>query len=131
MKAEEIREYPSALIDAAVKEVGGDPKKLPRDAAMMGVVSALLAELTAQVAEANEHLAKIANPLMVVVNEESPWVMLSDGKTKLMIDRREVIGVRRSGPEVEMMSQVNTRGVVYIVQGTVVEVCKKLGIPTE
>ena len=87
-----------------------------------------LSELCLQQAEASEHLAKIANPLMVV-NAESSWAMFSDGKSLVAIDRREVIGVRRSGPRSEMMSQVDTRTGLYIVQGTVVEVCTKLGIP--
>ena len=89
-----------------------------------------LSELALQFAEANEHLAKIANPL-IEVNAKSPWAMFSDGKTLVAIDRREVVGVRRSGPESEMMSQVDTRTGLYIVQGKVVEVCKKLGIPVE
>lgn len=95
------------------------------------VLADMLTEIALQLAEANESLKKIANPIVEVVNEESPWVMLSDGKAKLMIDRREVIGVCRCGPEVEMMSQVNTRRTGYIVRGTVVEVCEKLGIPTK
>jgi hypothetical protein len=126
MKADDIRELNRKLQEEGLKteSVGA------QDAGMKSLVCSLLAELTAQVAEANVHLAKIANPLMAV-DAESPWVRFSDGKTLVAIDRREVVGVRRSGPESEMMSQVDTRTGLYIVQGTVVEVCKKLGIPTQ
>lgn len=90
----------------------------------------MLREIAAQLAEANDHLAKIVNPMMVV-KAESPWVSFSDGKTLVMIDRTQVHGVRRSGPEHEMMSEVSTHNGSYMVEGTVVNVCAKLGIPME
>jgi hypothetical protein len=126
MTSDEIRELNVRLQDEGLKT----ESVLAHEIGLKSLACSLLAELVAQIAEANEHLVKIANPL-IEVNAKSPWAMFSDGKTLVAIDRREVVGVRRSGPEAEMMTQVSTRFGFIIIQGTVVEVCAKLGIPVE
>ena len=68
MKAEEIRKK-SETYSAAMKEVGNvDSSALIVEAAKLEMII----EIAAQLAEANEHLTKIANPLLVV-DAESPW----------------------------------------------------------
>ena len=94
--------------------------------------TAIYVEIAAQLAEANEHLAKIANPL-IIVNAESPWVTLTWNGRSWVVDKREVASV----------SAVNDHQCVVVrrgeggddpgryCHGTFSEVCTKLGIPTK
>ena len=92
-------------------------------------------ETAAQLAEANEHLAKIANPL-IVVNAEPPWVWLTFGGKPFVVDRNEVTGVAPLDSGIgndRPLVQIGVKGQPWskAADGTVEEVCKKLGIPTE
>jgi len=87
-----------------------------------------LSEIALQFAEANEHLAKIANPMMVV-NAESPWVWLTFRGKSFVIHKDEVSGVDSIGDVVS----IGMKGQPWLksADGTVAEVCAKLGIPVE
>jgi hypothetical protein len=80
MNAAEIREW-------AGKLMGPEPEKI--------FLIQATAEVAAQLAENNEHLAKMANPLMVVT-AESPWVTFKrTGKFggSFSVDRNSVLSV--------------------------------------
>jgi hypothetical protein len=135
MKAEEIRNYPNVLTEAAVKEVGGDPKKVPRDVMQMSITMMLLAELTAQIAEANEHLAKIANPL-ITVNAESLWVnFITEDHRRVVFDKGEVVDVHEGVDPIDnrrLIVVISLRNQRYFrIIGDYGVICAKLGIPVE
>ena len=68
-------------------------------AAENSLTLSLLAEFVAQIAEANESLRKIANPLHAV-DAESPWVTLSWRGREFVVNRNDVSSVDqyRSNP---------------------------------
>ena len=130
MKAADIR-----LLNQRCQEITGKPT-LGRKEQEIGLESlkiSMLTEIAAQLAEANEHLAKIANPVMVV-DAESPWVWLKLRGVPFVVDRNEVTGVElmdsglgSDNPKVS----IGMKGQPWLTtaDGTVVEVCKKLNIP--
>ena len=87
-------------------------------------------EIAAQLAEANEHLAKIANPLITV--EESPWVEFPvlwgvDRTDKMVVDRRSVTAVT---PRIDArVCAISHDGMQTVVDQPYVDVCRKLRIP--
>ena len=93
-----------------------------------------LLEIATQIAEANEHLKCIAHPPICI--EGTSWVRLTDGKDIFIIDSREVTGVAQldSGIGSDRPTvQIGMKGQPWskAADGTVEEVCKKLGIPTK
>jgi hypothetical protein len=88
-------------------------------------------EIAAQLAEANEHLAKIANPLITV--EGSPWVTFSYKGRKVVIHRDIVRGVRQLPlvPEDDPVPvvEIHSGNTTWWVEGYLVDVCGKLRIP--
>lgn len=88
-------------------------------------------EFTAQLAEANEHLAKIANPLMVTEESKLKWVglVVEGNPTKVNVDEVAAV-VATNIPDVNC-SVILRSGCSMFAKGTVTEVCKKLGIPVE
>ena len=92
MKAEEIRKK-SETYSAAMKEVGNvDSSALIVEAAKLEMII----EIAAQLAEANEHLTKIANPLLVV-DAESPWLTLKWRDREFVVNRDDVSSVHQYG----------------------------------
>ena len=98
-------------------------------------LDSILRELAAQLAEANEHLAKLANPLMVV-NAQSLWVAfwLTNGK-RINFYRGSVMTVSEGnggdlGIGLPTCFITAADREVYTVKGNYLEVCAKLGIPT-
>jgi hypothetical protein len=93
----------------------------------------MMAESAAQLAEANDSLKRIANPL-ITVDAESPWVWLNCNGKPFVVDRNEVSGVAHldSGIGNDMPKvQIGMKGQPWskTADGTVEEVCKKLKIP--
>ena len=62
MKAQEIRKLNEKLQEQMLES----KTVAEHDAGFHSLQLSLLAEIAAQIAEANEHLAKIANPLMTI-----------------------------------------------------------------
>jgi hypothetical protein len=115
MKAKEIQERIANIeVDYQAKE---------NDDASMGTCF-WLAQIALQLAEANYHLAKIANPLMAY--DGPRWVHFKRGLGELLIDANGVIGVGRETGELTCI--ICAAGKRF-VDGTVEEVCKKLNIP--
>lgn len=93
-----------------------------------------LMEIAAQLAEANENLEKIANPLMTV--SRSPWVKLKNWKgMSVVINRDEVVAVIEWPVDVTQSNYINSclivlkSGYQESAIGTGEQVCQKLGIP--
>lgn len=93
-------------------------------------IAMFLCEIAAQFAEANEHLAKM------MVCDVSDWVWLKSNGKDFVVDRRDVtgvapldIGIGNDSPKVciGMKGQPWSKS----ADGTVREVCAKLGIPLE
>ena len=124
MKAKDIR----SLYEKLQEKILNSTSVAEHESGFNSLALSLLSEVAAQLAEANEHLAKIANPLM-----RSPrWVTLKcnlgKGTGSLVIDANDVIGV---GCQNEEPTCVICAAGKRFVDGTVEEVCTKLGIPME
>jgi hypothetical protein len=129
MKAADIR-----LLNQRCQEITGKPT-LGRKEQNIGLESlkiSMLTEIAAQLAEVNEHLAKIANPVMVV-DAESPWVTLAYHGKSYMVNREAVEVVERGNDHQCIVTMINEGGENpgRWCDGTFEEVCSKLGIPTE
>jgi hypothetical protein len=100
-------------------------------AALWSLGLSLFAEAAAQLAEANEHLAKIANPLMVV--NQPRWVWFKYNAFRYVVDAREVASISVPDPNHCVIIMRNEGGPDpgRFCEGSYEEVCTKLGIPTE
>jgi hypothetical protein len=89
-------------------------------------------ELAAQLADVNESLRKIANPPMVV-NGSSPWVWLKYHDKSFVIDKNEVAFVCAPNDHQCLIYRRNEGGedAGSWCEGTLKEICTKLGIPLE
>ena len=95
-----------------------------------------LSELCLQQAEANEHLAKIANPLVVVNQPRWVWFKYAafgekTGEFRYVVDAREVASISVPDPNHCVIIMRNEGGPDpgRWCEGSYEEVCKKLGIP--
>ena len=104
-----------------------------QEAGFKSLLLSLLSEIAAQLAEANENLKKIANPLMVVENASSPWVWLKNNQMRYAVHRDEVASI--SAPKdnqcVVLMKNEGGEDPGRWCDGTLEEICGKLGIPLE
>ncbi len=129
MKAQAIRELNERLQEQILKA----QTPAEHDAGFQSLQLSVMTEIAAQLAEANEHLAKIANPLMEV-NAESSWVWLTCGGRPFVVDRNEVTGVALWDSGVDCGKPavlIGMKGQPWskVADGTVEEVCNKLKIP--
>lgn len=125
MNADEIRAH-------SVKEI----------ASFSSMNCRMLIELTAQIAEANhqfgvfrrelgEELKRIANPH--VVNSQSPWVTMTYNGRKYLVNKESVAMVERCN-DTKCIITMHTEGGENSgrwCDGTMKEVCSKLGIPVD
>ena len=91
----------------------------------MSAVLSIMAEMAAQLAEANVHLGKLCEE---VENVESPWVGFVDDHGELLSINRDDVAALREGNS--NTSYVYLRGVSnsFCVRGSASEVCSRLGI---
>jgi len=139
MKAEEIRKMPLAAMEeikAAVATATDHEHGL--QLIVGGYCAAFLevaAEAAAQLAEANEHLAKIANPWSTADQESLVvWTWLTSNGKPFAIDCREVTGVASLDTGIgsdHPTVVIGMKGQPWSksADGTVEEICSKLGIP--
>ena len=125
MKAKDIR----TLNEKLQEQILNSTSVAEHEAGFNSLALSLLSEVAAQLAEANEHLAKIANPLM-----RSPrWVWFKYNAFKYVVDAREVVSI--SVPDqthcVILMRNEGGPDPGRWCEGSYEEVCAKLGIPTE
>ena len=93
------------------------------------VVADVLVEIAAQLSEANEHLKRIAYPLIVNEEAKPEWAWFEKDGKKYPVKIDQVAAVTPSNAEEVFIALKNGGGAW--AEGTVVEVAKKLGIPTE
>jgi hypothetical protein len=128
MKAEDIRELNLRLQEQA-QRTGNIAM---HNGAFMSAALSLFAEGVAQMAEMNEHLKKIANPLFTV-NAEAPWVSFTGIEgDPIAIDRGTVSAVRSfvyDDNRVQTVIWSQGSGCFFNVREPMEEVCAKLGIP--
>jgi hypothetical protein len=100
------------------------------------VISAGLAvaafEIAAQVAEANEHLKRIAYPLITVGEAKPKWVRLVVDGYGAMVDAESVVAVTHVAGASDSFKHCHVvfgSGGSLFVEETEDAVCKKLGIP--
>jgi hypothetical protein len=130
MKAKDIR----TLNEKLQEQILNSTSVAEHEAGFNSLALSLLSEVAAQFAEANEHLAKIANPLMGYDGPRWAW-MTYNGKP-FVVDAREVTGI---APMDSGIGNDSPRVVIGMkgqpwsksADGTVEDVCTKLGIPTE
>lgn len=126
MTANDIRELNVRLQESAQRTgtIGA------HNGAFISAALSIFAELAAQVAESNEHLKRIANPLMDV--HVSPWVELNAWGQPVVIDRNEVscvLGIVAHDTKEPRCCVVTLKsGTNHTVVGSVVEICAKLRI---
>lgn len=120
MKAEEIRKRQSHMHDVDRGEEND----------FQIAVCFWLSELAAQLAEANEHLKKIANPLLVM--EESPWVKLAWHTQSVLVKASSVEAVFTAHDRVGIrLLGANRLEECLWSSEPFSEVCAKLGISVE
>jgi hypothetical protein len=101
------------------------------EAGFNSLALSLLSEVAAQLAEANEHLAKIANRTITV--EGTRWVWFKYYTFRYVVDAREVASISVPDPNHCVIIMRNEGGPDpgRFCDGSYEEVCKKLGIPTK
>jgi hypothetical protein len=101
------------------------------EAGFNSLALSLLSEVAAQLAEANEHLAKIANRTITV--EGTRWVWFKYNTFRYVVDAREVASISVPDPNHCVIIMRNEGGPDpgRFCDGSYEEVCAKLGIPTE
>lgn len=128
MKAEEIRNAYLEMMAALKKADNAEMMLLGH----IPVVALMITEIAEKMAEINEHLIKIANPLLVV-DAESPWVQLSWRGRSCVVHRDDVSAVFQYGTS-KTESVVVRRGDVgddagHCCEMPLSELCAKLKIP--
>lgn len=128
MNADEIRNKRERFSE----RISGSMACEPNEKDMSRYQGDMIRETAAQLAEINEHLAKIANPLMVV-NGTSPWVWLKYHDKSFVIDKGEVAFVCAPNDHQCLIYRRNEGGedAGSWCDGTLKEICTKLGIPLE
>jgi hypothetical protein len=127
MKAKDIR----TLNEKLQEQILNSTSVAEHEAGFNSLALSLLSEVAAQLAEANEHLAKIANPLMVV--NQPRWVWFKYNAFRYVVDAREVASISVPDPNHCVIIMRNEGGPDpgRFCEGSYEEVCTKLGIPTE
>ena len=125
MQVDEIKERQEKINASAdcMDALVDPPNSQRQERAALGVCF-WLSELCLQQAEANEHLAKTP----MAVNAESPWVTLARNGNRVSVDRSKVSSVAvsiREGCILTLQGSDNA----LLVDGSLEEVCAKLGIP--
>jgi hypothetical protein len=132
MTPSEIRTRQDAIAkDMDARESVDGQSDIQRQEEMMLGVCFWLAEIAGQLAEDLEHMKKITYP----INAESPWVWLTFDRKPFVVDRNEVTGVAPlyTGTEDMPAVSIGMKGELWSksADGTMAEVCAKLGIPVE
>ena len=107
-----------------------DSTKIPYSALTVALVNSV-EHLAAAVSEANESLKKIADPQ--VVNGTSPWATMTyNGRTYLV--NKGAVAIVEKGNETQCIITMHNEGGENPgrwCDGTMKEVCSKLGIPVD
>ena len=127
MKASDIRNAASLSCDDVNSTQGYQVQQSKAVAYLMQAAW----EIAAQLAEANEHLVKIANLLPTV--SAPKWVWFKYNTFKYIVDAREVASISAPNDHQCVIIMRNEGGSDpgRWCDGSFEEVCAKLGIPTE
>ena len=127
MNAQEIRQ----LNEYCQKKALETRSASELETALRSLELSLLTEMAAQFAEANESLKKIADPQ--VVNGTSPWVTMTyNGRTYLV--NKGAVAIVEKGNDTQCIITMHNEGGENPgrwCDGTMKEVCSKLGIPVD
>ena len=133
MKADDIR-----TLNERCQKITGEQTRSreQQDVGLESLKISMITEIAAQLAESNEHLAKIANPLYTVENEASPWVyFLTENRRRVVFDKGEVVDVHEGVDPMDnsrLIVVISLRNQRYFrIIGDYGVVCAKLGIPME
>ena len=128
MNADEIRNKRERFSE----RISGSMTYEPNEKDMSRYQGDMIRETAAQLAEINENLAKIANPLMVV-NGTSPWVWLKYNTKSYVVNRDEIATVSAPNEHQCIITICNdgSENPDRWCDGTLEEICTKLGIPLE
>jgi hypothetical protein len=135
MNAKEIRDAAAALDVASESPEMERLSVEERGKALLMIVGSLafsmICEVAAQFAEANESLKKIADPQ--VVNGTSPWVTMTYNGRTYMVNKGAVAIVEKCNETQCIITMHNEGGdnLGRWCDGTMKEVCSKLGIPVD